>query len=41
VSAPEQATTEANLHPSWQAKRKQQVTLTEFQGKKIKFDDDE
>ena len=33
---------EASLHPSWQAKRKQQVTISldTPQGKKIKFDDD-
>ncbi|KAK3911733.1 Serum response factor-binding protein 1 [Frankliniella fusca] len=28
------------LHPSWEAKRKQKVSLDNFQGKKIKFDDD-
>lgn len=27
------------LHPSWEAKRKQKVSLDNFQGKKIKFDD--
>lgn len=33
----------SKLHPSWAAKRKQQQALqtTNFQGKKIKFDDDE
>ena len=28
-----------NLHPSWAAKRKQ-TGISEFAGKKIKFDDD-
>lgn len=27
------------LHPSWEAKRKQKVSLNSFQGKKITFDD--
>jgi len=27
------------LHPSWEAKRKQKVALDSFQGKKIKFDE--
>lgn len=28
-----------SLHPSWEAKRKQKVSVDSFQGKKIKFDD--
>ena len=33
---------EEKLHPSWEAKRKrkeQESKITEFQGKKMKFDD--
>ncbi|XP_037949255.1 MATH and LRR domain-containing protein PFE0570w [Teleopsis dalmanni] len=32
---------ENNLHPSWAAKQKQKPTITAFEGKKIKFDDDD
>ncbi|XP_067137252.1 serum response factor-binding protein 1-like [Centruroides vittatus] len=32
---------ESNLHPSWEAKKKQKTKILPFQGKKIKFDVDD